>query len=389
MNADIQIPASSRQYVKVPITAEVSGSSYDPTGDQVDLAFVTVGAQPGDSDWVTGSWEIIAAIPYARVLIGPGGQKVLGGGFYDVYVRVTDDPERPVIGPRQIEIVGGGPNSGGGGDTSGLPDTAGHDGNSLEVVNGAAAWVAGSIFVLSRHAILFTESQGDGTYVGSVVLPPGTSILDVAVFCLAGPWKKISARLTIGDEGLPQGYMHNIDLVGQLIDPYDNTAPATTSQWTNPNIAGGAYGQSATLYSAGNAVYTPTVRYPDGGRITATVVAVQGGPIVSSRVNASDKGSGYAPGDTGTIIQAPGSGATYRVDTVDGSGAVLTYTITDPGSGYVLGDDNSTTTSGGGDGFFAVDITEVGADPVTAPGVVVVDVIGFGVPVGSQNAVKA
>lgn len=105
MNADLQIPASSLQYVKFPITAEVAGADYDPTVDVVELAFVRVGTQPGSGDWVTGSWEVILTIPYARALIGPGGVKTLAGGFYDVYVRVTDNPERPVIGPRQIEVL--------------------------------------------------------------------------------------------------------------------------------------------------------------------------------------------------------------------------------------------------------------------------------------------
>lgn len=106
MNADIQIPTSSLQYVKFPITAEVAGVDYDPTDDIVELAFITVGTQPSSGDWLTGSWETIATVPYARVLIGPGGTRQLAGGFYDVYVRITDNPERPVIGPRQIEVLG-------------------------------------------------------------------------------------------------------------------------------------------------------------------------------------------------------------------------------------------------------------------------------------------
>lgn len=106
MNSDLQIPASSLQYIKFPITAEVAGADYDPTADQVDLAFVAVGAQPGSGDWVSGSWETILTVPYARALIGPGGVKVLAKGIYWVWVRVTDNPEIPVIGPRQIEVLG-------------------------------------------------------------------------------------------------------------------------------------------------------------------------------------------------------------------------------------------------------------------------------------------
>lgn len=71
-------------------------------------------------------------------------------------------------------------------------------------------------------------------------------------------------------------------------------------------------------------------------------------------------GSGYAVGDTGTL-DLGNADAEYVVNTV-GSGAVLTYTITNAGTGYSEG--NSSTTSGGaqpgsGSGFNIL-ITAVG-----------------------------
>lgn len=48
-------------------------------------------------------------------------------------------------------------------------------------------------------------------------------------------------------------------------------------------------------------------------------------------------GAGYAHNDTGTITGTFGTPATYIVDTVDGGGAVLTYTLTSDGSGFTTG----------------------------------------------------
>lgn len=250
----------------------------------------------------------------------------------------------------------------------------------------SARWVrAGGGNILSRRAILFNE-QGGGTYVGSVRVAPGASILDVAVFCLAGPWKKGSAHLHVGDGAHPNdGYIPNLDLVNVFNVPYDNESPTHGADWSDPNISGGVYGQAANWYAAGNAVYTPTVRYPNGAVITATIVAIEGGPIVALDTNDPDgfPGVGYAPGDTGHILQGSNNSATYRVDTVDGGGAVTAWTITDPGDEYFVDVGLNTDTDGGGT-FLTFNLTEIQppVGPIVDPGSVVVDVIGFGVPVG-------
>ena len=89
------------------------------------------------------------------------------------------------------------------------------------------------------------------------------------------------------------------------------------------------------------------------------------GPIVSASLNFG--GSGYAPGDTGTM-EAHGWSAqppAYVVDTVDGGGAVLTFTITDAGNGNLAGDTVGTSpTSGSGNGNFIVNIDSI--DPIAS-----------------------
>ena len=80
------------------------------------------------------------------------------------------------------------------------------------------------------------------------------------------------------------------------------------------------------------------------------------GAITAAGIHGGAAGSGYAPGDTGTIN---GTGATYTVLTVGGGGAVATFAFT-PGSGNAVESNVATSVlTGGGDGTFAVDITAV------------------------------
>jgi len=66
-------------------------------------------------------------------------------------------------------------------------------------------------------------------------------------------------------------------------------------------------------------------------------------------------GSGYAAGDTGFFgANLPTLSAAYMVDTVDGSGAVLTYHVTDPGYGnfvQIENTQNGGSQPGSGSGF--------------------------------------
>lgn len=94
--------------------------------------------------------------------------------------------------------------------------------------------------------------------------------------------------------------------------------------------------------------------------------------IVDSQVN--EAGTGYANGDTGQLIQHDGPDTTYVVTSVDGDGAVLTYTLVQgPGNTNATG---AVTITGGdqpgaGSGF-TLDIT---VDPASATGAVDLDVL--------------
>lgn len=96
-------------YYLVPVSATIAGAAYNPTSDTVQFAFMPQATQvPAPGDWVAGSWEAVAGsllYPYsARCLVGPAGTVALAAGRYVVYVKITDNPEIPVLVAGYLEI---------------------------------------------------------------------------------------------------------------------------------------------------------------------------------------------------------------------------------------------------------------------------------------------
>lgn len=96
---DLQISATSTQYIRVPVS-EASG--VDPTSHAVTMAFPTTGDDP--ATFYTSSWVTLNGIYYARCLVGAGGAVTLAVGYYDVYVKVSDAPETPVLLAGTLEV---------------------------------------------------------------------------------------------------------------------------------------------------------------------------------------------------------------------------------------------------------------------------------------------
>lgn len=94
-------PATSLEYVAVNVTSTVAGVRVDPTADSVFMAFKTDGDYPASGDFVTASWETNStttpATYTALCLVGPGGTTTLTAGTYQVFVKITDNPEIPVL----------------------------------------------------------------------------------------------------------------------------------------------------------------------------------------------------------------------------------------------------------------------------------------------------
>ena len=97
------------EYVFVPVSVTMAGLSYNPTGDTVVFAFMPTPTQvPQVSDWVTGKWVTETTnvlYPYsAACLVGPAGTITLGIGTYIIYVKITDNPEIPVLIGGQLQV---------------------------------------------------------------------------------------------------------------------------------------------------------------------------------------------------------------------------------------------------------------------------------------------
>jgi hypothetical protein len=106
----------------------------------------------------------------------------------------------------------------------------------------------------------------------------------------------------------------------------------------------------------------PYAILPGDDNSAVSLVAInsyEAGPIAAATLNAG--GAGYAPNDTGTITTGTGD-ATYKVLTVGGGGAVLTFQVTSGGTAYAVANNRATATGGAQPGVgagFIVNITAV------------------------------
>lgn len=100
----------STEYVLIPVAVTKSGVPYDPTGDTVQMAFMPTPTQvPTTGDWQDASWDTDTTnilYPYtAKCLVGPSdGTITLGTGTYVIYLKITDNPETPVLAAGQLVV---------------------------------------------------------------------------------------------------------------------------------------------------------------------------------------------------------------------------------------------------------------------------------------------
>lgn len=95
----ISFDAQSLQYIPI----EVTTSAGDPTGDVIQAAFVAPNTRPGPSDWQAAFWTgavnptLQPGTYMALCLIGVGASFTPAAGEYQVYIKITDSPEIPVL----------------------------------------------------------------------------------------------------------------------------------------------------------------------------------------------------------------------------------------------------------------------------------------------------
>lgn len=104
----LNISTASLQYVPAQVSALKEGVPYNPTADTVYMAF-TPGVSPttptSGFTFYLGSWDVAQGAYYALCLVGPGGTTQLASGIWTVWVKVTDNPEVPIVAAGQIQMV--------------------------------------------------------------------------------------------------------------------------------------------------------------------------------------------------------------------------------------------------------------------------------------------
>lgn len=85
--------AQSVEYVRIPVTAvNGAGTALNLSGDTVQVAATRSNASPTVADWRPAVWDN----GQARILIG-GPDFTLTPGDWNLFVKVTDNPELPVL----------------------------------------------------------------------------------------------------------------------------------------------------------------------------------------------------------------------------------------------------------------------------------------------------
>jgi hypothetical protein len=77
--------------------------THNPYGS-IYFAFIPVGTQPTDGDWIAGEWSSEGGDYFARILIGPDSDCPLGVGSYDVWTKLVLDPEKTITPVGSLEI---------------------------------------------------------------------------------------------------------------------------------------------------------------------------------------------------------------------------------------------------------------------------------------------
>lgn len=93
----LEIDRLSREYIYWPITTD-----NDLEGATAEVAFLAdPAAHPEEADWV----DATIVDSRVRILFGPGGEVTHEAGDYQTWVRITDNPERPVRKPDVVTVL--------------------------------------------------------------------------------------------------------------------------------------------------------------------------------------------------------------------------------------------------------------------------------------------
>jgi hypothetical protein len=98
-----EIRKGSLEYLPIKVTAFKLGAAYDPTSDPVQIALPIINTDP--SVFKNATWQTVGSDSVAEILIGPGGDFELDLGDYDIIIKITDNPEIPVLRAGRLSII--------------------------------------------------------------------------------------------------------------------------------------------------------------------------------------------------------------------------------------------------------------------------------------------
>jgi hypothetical protein len=99
----------STNFIQILVTTK-SASTYNPTVDTVQMAFAPATypeTPPTSGSWVTATWVTFPGPAYwAECLVGPAsGGTALSLGSYQVWLKIIDSPEAPVLQSCMLTIT--------------------------------------------------------------------------------------------------------------------------------------------------------------------------------------------------------------------------------------------------------------------------------------------
>lgn len=99
----LTLHTDTKEFVLFPVQAtDADGDVIDLSTDTVHVAFTPVGSEPATGDWIAAAWEPggpVSGFYRAYLLVGgvgSGADEELADGLWSAWIRVTDNPERPV-----------------------------------------------------------------------------------------------------------------------------------------------------------------------------------------------------------------------------------------------------------------------------------------------------
>jgi hypothetical protein len=93
--SEIVVEAVSTENIAVQVVASLAGVAVNPTALTVDYAFISDGAEPGNSDWHAAAWSTStkAGATFYSVLVPVA---TMAAAEYDLWLKIVDGALVPV-----------------------------------------------------------------------------------------------------------------------------------------------------------------------------------------------------------------------------------------------------------------------------------------------------